>query len=326
MKKVRFGIVGTSLIVDKVLKGAFLDERFEFVALYSRKQETGEAFASKYGVQHVFTSLEEMTSSDLIDAVYIASPNSCHAEQAICAMNNKKHVLCEKPFASSADEVRSMIECAKRNGVTLMEAMKSTLTPNFTAIRENLPKIGKVRRYLGTYINYSSRYDNYRAGILENTFMPELTNGAIMDIGVYAVYPMVVLFGKPQSVQSTGTMLESGVDAEGTAIFKYDGFTAVALFSKVCRSEVPTEIQGEDGTIIVDKINTVKNVEFVDRVAKTKVSINRPSAPSEYFYEIEEFINLIEAGKQESDVNSWDISLTVMELVDEIRNNIWENN
>lgn len=323
MEKVRFGIIGTSLIVDKVLKGAFLDERFEFTALFSRKQETGGAFASKYGVKHVFTSIDEMTKSNLIDAVYIASPNSCHAEQAICAMNNKKHVLCEKPFASSAQQVREMIKCAKKNGVTLMEAMKPTLTPNFTAIKDNLHKIGKIRRYFGSYTNYSSRYDNYRAGILENAFRPELTNGAIMDIGVYAIYPMVVLFGRPKSIQSTGTMLESGVDGEGSAIFNYGDFGAVVLFSKVCKSEIPTEIQAEDGTIVIDKINVIKKLTLVDRVSGTKNDIGRPTVEFEYFYEIEEFINLIQSGKQESEINSWENSLIVMEIVDEIRDNIW---
>lgn len=324
MKKIRFGVIGTSGIVDKVLKGAFYDDRFELTAVCSRKKETGEAFASKYKVQNVFTSIEEMAKSDVIDAVYIATPNSCHAYQAICAMENKKHVLCEKPFASNATQVKEMIECAKQNGVALMEAMKPTLTPNFFAMKENLDKIGPIRKYISSYTNYSSRYDNYRKGIIENAFLPELSNGAIMDIGVYPIYPMVVLFGKPKSIQSTGTMTTSGVDAEGVAIFEYEDFSALAIFSKVCKSEVPTEIQGEDGTIVTDKIGIINKISLIDRIKDTKTDISRPTIESDYYYEIKEFIDIIENGKQQSEINSWQNSLTVMEIIDNIRDNIWK--
>lgn len=323
MKKVRFGIIGTSLIVDKVLKGALCDNRFEFTAIYSRKQETGEAFASKYGVTSVFTSLEDMVKSDLIDAVYIASPNSFHHIHSILAMEHKKHVLCEKPFASNATQVREMIECAKENNVTLMEAMKPTLTPNFLAVKDALNTIGPIRKYFSAYTNFSSRYENYRNGIIENAFKPEFSNGAIMDIGVYPIYPMVALFGKPISVQSTGTMLESGVDGEGVAIFKYENFSAVAMFSKLCCSDLPTEIQGEDGTIMFDKIGIISNVTHVSRCSGVKTNISRETLESDYYYEIKEFIDLIEQGVQESSINSWETSLTVMEIVDEIRDNIW---
>ena len=323
MKKIRFGVIGTSAIVDKVLKGGFCDERFEFTAVYSRNQDTGDTFASKYGVQHVFTSLEEMVSSDVIDAVYVASPNSFHAAHSITAMEHKKHVLCEKPFATNSQQVRDMIECAKKSGVTLMEAINPTLTPNFLAAKDAISKIGTVKKYFASYTSFSSRYENYRNGIIENAFKPEFSNGAIMDIGIYTIYPMVVLFGKPISIQSTGTMLESGVDAEGAAIFKYDGFSANVIFSKVCSSSIPTEIQGEDGTVVIDKISLINNVTLVDRVTGKNSDISRETMDCVYYYEIKEFIDLIEQGKQESEVNSWKNSLTVMEIISGIRDNIW---
>ena len=105
MDKVRFGVVGTNFISDWVIAGARQDERFELVAVYSRTQETADAFAAKHQIPHTFTSLEEMAKSPLVDAVYIASPNYLHAEQSILCMKHGKHVLCEKPFASNAREV-----------------------------------------------------------------------------------------------------------------------------------------------------------------------------------------------------------------------------
>ena len=88
MKKVRFGVVGTNFITDWVIKGAREDERFELVAVCSRSQETADAFAEKHNIPYTFTSLEEMAASDLIDAVYIASPNFKHAEQSILCMQH----------------------------------------------------------------------------------------------------------------------------------------------------------------------------------------------------------------------------------------------
>ena len=195
--KIRFGMVGTGFIADWVLAGARQDPRFEAAAICSRNQATADAFAAKHGIPHTFTSLEEMARSPLVDAVYIASPNALHASQSILCMSGGKHVLCEKPLASNAREARAMIEAARRYGVVLMEAMIATLNPNFRIVREQLPRLGTIRRYFASYCQYSSRYDKFREGIVLNAFDPSLSNGAMMDIGVYTVYPMVALFGRP---------------------------------------------------------------------------------------------------------------------------------
>jgi predicted dehydrogenase len=138
MKKIRFGVVGTNFITDWLLTGASQDKRFELSAVCSRKQETADAFAQKHGIPHTFTSLEAMAASDLVDAVYIASPNFCHASQSILCMSHGKHVLCEKPLASNAAEVRQMIAASEKYNVTLMEAMKPTMTPNFLSVLNNI--------------------------------------------------------------------------------------------------------------------------------------------------------------------------------------------
>lgn len=201
MNKIRFGVIGTNFITDWVIAGAKQDERFELVAVCSRTQERANEFAAKYDIPYTFTSLEEMAASPLIDAVYIATPNYLHASQSILCMKHGKHVLCEKPMASNAYEVKQMIAASRQYGVTLMEAMKPTLTPNFRVLREALPKAGVIRRYFASYCQYSSRYDKFKEGIVLNAFKPELSNGAMMDIGVYTVYPMVVLFaGRIRSV------------------------------------------------------------------------------------------------------------------------------
>ena len=91
--KIRFGIVGTNFISDWIIAGARQEERFELVAVYSRSQQTADAFAAKHQIPHTFTSLEAMAKSQLIDAVYIASPNFLHASQSLLCMQHGKHEI-----------------------------------------------------------------------------------------------------------------------------------------------------------------------------------------------------------------------------------------
>ena len=326
-RKIRFGVVGTNFITDWIIAGAREDERFELAAVCSRTIERGTEYAAKHNIPHIFTSLEDMVQSDVIDAVYIASPNYKHAEQSILAMRHGKHVLCEKPLASNAREARQMVEASKQYGVTLMEAMKSTLSPNFIAVKDNLHRIGTPRRYFASFCQYSSRYDKFKEGIILNAFRPELSNGAMMDIGVYTLYPLIALFGRPQSINAQGIVLSSGVDGQGAVNMQYDGFNATVLYSKIANSQLPAEIEGEDGNILIDRIQTPVDVRFYPRQAPASghekrtegESLTSPDSHNEYYYEVKEFIDLIEEGRCESSINSHDCSVATMEVIDEVR-------
>jgi len=315
---IRFGVIGTNWITEALIEAASMAEDFVLSAVYSRTQERAEAFARKFGVEATFTDLEEMAKSDVIDAVYIASPNSIHADQAILLMKHGKHVLCEKPLASNTAEVQAMIDTAKENNVLLMEALKITLLPNFKVIQENLHKIGVVRRFTASYCQYSSRYDAYKAGTVLNAFNPAFANGSIMDIGVYCIYPLVVLFGKPKSIKANGYILESGVDGEGSIILSYPEMEAVLMFSKITNSTIASEIQGEDGNIVIDKLNPIEKVEIHYRNGEI-ADVSQDQQQHTMYYEVEEFIKLIQAGTYESKVNSYANSLITAEIIEESR-------
>ena len=327
VKKVRFGVVGTNKITDWLLTGAHEDERFELSAICSRTQERADEFAAKYGVKHTFTSVEEMALSDVVDAVYIATPNCTHAKIAITCMNHGKHVLCEKPMASNAQEVKQMIDAAKENHVVLMEAMIATMNPNFLKVKELLPYLGVIRRYFASYCQYSSRYDKFKEGVVLNAFNPVLSNGAMMDIGIYTIYPLIALFGKPKAINAQGFMLSSGTDGQGVVSLLFDGMNATVLYSKIANSYLPAEIEGEDGNLILDEIHTIRKVTYIPRPAA--MSGRGPKAEpqdmsvvnnhDDYYYEVAEFINLIEHGKLESDINSHAVSLATIEVIDEVR-------
>ncbi|WP_223068181.1 Gfo/Idh/MocA family protein [Paenibacillus caui] len=315
---IRFGVIGTNWITDRFIEAAVDADGFELSAVYSRTQERAQAFAEKHHIPHTFTDLTAMLKSDTLDAVYIASPNSFHAAQAIECMNHGKHVLCEKPAASNVREVKSMIAAAEANGVVFMEALKTTLLPNFRIIRDNLNKIGPVRRYFASYCQYSSRYDAYKEGNVLNAFKPEFSNGALMDLGVYGIYPMVSLFGKPSGIKATGYMLESGVDGEGSLLATYPEMDGVVMYSKITDSALPSEIQGELGSIVIDKISEPDHVYIRYRDGR-KEDISIPTALPTMTYETAEFLKLIRQGCRESGVNTHACTIAVAEIMDEAR-------
>ncbi|MEH7234979.1 Gfo/Idh/MocA family protein [Bacillus sp. JJ1562] len=316
---IRFGVIGTNWITDAFLEAANSIEDFSLTAVYSRTEERAKEYAEKYQVPYTFTSIEEMAQSDVLDAVYIASPTSFHASQAIILLNHGKHVLCEKPMASNTKELKEMIQAAKKNQVLLMEALKSGFLPSYSSIRENLHKIGPVRRYFASYCQYSSRYDAYKEGTILNAFKPEFSNGSLMDIGVYCVYPMVQLFGRPDLIKASGLMLDSGVDGEGSILAHYKEMEGMMMFSKITNSYIPSEIQGENGSILIDKISSPEKVEIHYRDGRVEDISILPEQHTMY-YEAREFIELVKKGLLESTVNSYENSLAVMEILDEARN------
>ena len=315
---IRFATIGTNWITDRFIEAAAQIEDFKLNAVYSRTEKKASNFAEKYNIDNYFSNLEEMAASDLIDAVYIASPNSLHAEQSILFLENNKHVLCEKAIASNQKELKRMIETAKKNDLLLMEAMKSSFLPNYKLIENNIPELGRIRRVFFNYCQYSSRDDKYKRGENPNTFNPEFSNGALMDIGVYCIYPLINFFGMPESLQVESLILDSLVDGEGSIIFEYDSMDAVITYSKIADSYIKSEIQGEKANIVIDKIAEPEEVILIEREAgKRKLSKNRKYETM--YYEIKHFIDLIKAGKTESPVNSYELTLKVMKIMDIIR-------
>ncbi|WP_416143769.1 Gfo/Idh/MocA family protein [Planococcus koreensis] len=303
----RFGIIGTNWITDRMIKAARDLPEFSIGAIYSRTEETGKAFAEKYGVAHVYTDLAEMYDSGTIDAVYIASPNSFHVEQSVLAMKHGIHVLCEKPAALSAEEFDLAVEASHTYGVLFMEAMKSTVTPTFLNVKKNLDKIGPLRRFVFHYNQYSSRYDKYKEGIVENAFKPELGNGAKTDLGVYCIAPIVHLAGEPQAVLKNTHLLSTGAEGQGSMILNYEGFEAIAMYSKISDSYMPSEIQGELGVIEIDRISDPKIATIKYRDGSTEdLSVEHDF--DTMYYELKEFIDCANSNKMESTINTHEIS------------------
>ena len=321
----RLGIIGTGRIAQRFVPESRFVSGVELTAVLNPRLEEARAFADRNGIAASHASFDSFVGD--VDAVYISSPHLTHygyAKRALCA---GKHVLCEKPMAANARAARRMIEASRRNGVALMEAVKSTLSPSFGAVAENLHRIGTPRRYFASFCQYSSRYDKFKEGVILNAFRPELANGAMMDIGVYTLYPLVVLFGRPRSISAQGVVLSSGVDGQGAVNLQYDGMNATLLYSKIANSHLPAEIEGEEGNIMIDRIQTPVEVRFYPRQAPASgherraeaERLDREQPHDEYYYEIKEFIDTVRDGRIESRINSHDRSLATAEIIDEVR-------
>lgn len=313
---IKFAVVGTNRITRQFIDAALATGKYQLVAVYSRTEEQAQLFARDFDVSLIFTSLENMAKCSIIDAVYIASPNSLHAEQSKLFLNHKKHVICEKPFASNSREAEEVTTCALDNHRVLFEAFKTASLPNFKKLQASLSKVGKIRKVLFNYCQYSSRYQAYLDGKQPNTFNPKFSNGSIMDIGFYTLASAITLWGKPHTIQATASLLPSGVDAHGTVLMNYHDFDVTLLHSKVSNSMIASEIQGEAGSIVIDKLSECSRITFIPREGESQ-DLSVSQASNTMSYEAESFAELIQKNHINHDALS--ISKYVAELSTEIR-------
>lgn len=319
----KIGIIGTNFISSDFCEAAAFVPEAELYAVYSRKQETGDGFARKHGIPRVYTDYETFLDSGL-DAVYVASPNFVHCEQTLKALRCGKHVLCEKVMAVNETQVQAMIDCARKNGLILLEAMRPDFDPAYDLIEQTLPRLGRLSRATFEFCQYSSRYDRFLSGETVNAFNPELCNAAVMDIGVYCIHSLVRLFGMPEQIKALSAKLSNGFEGSGTVLMQYDGMTAEAIYSKTAVSVTPSVIQGEKGSLLIDYVSRPEALELRmrkgsrDTLAGGEIQI-LPFTPAKnnMIYEIREFIRLIE--NKEVNHKYLQYSLDAIRVIDEVR-------
>ena len=293
---IRFAVVGTNWITRQFVDAAHETGKYKLTAIYSRSLEQAQAVANDYPVEHLFTSLDDLAQSDAVDAVYIASPNSLHFPQTHLFLTHKKHVICEKPLASNIREAEAAIAAAKENQVVLFEAFKTASLPNFQLLQQSLSKIGRLHKAFINYCQYSSRYQQYFNRKNQKTFKQAYYNGSIIEINFYCMASAVALWGEPRAVHASASLLESGVDAQGTVVLSYPDFDVTLHHSKVSDSTLPSEIQGEAGALVIEKISECQKVCFIPRGGKAQ-DLTQPQHINTMLYEAEEFARLVEANQ-----------------------------
>ena len=330
---VRFGVVGTSWIAASFVAAARTVPGVAIAAVSSRSEASADAFADEHGIPTRHVGLAALAADPGIDAVYLASPNAAHAEQAIAMLEAGKAVLVEKPLATSAAEASAMIEVATRTGRLLMEAYVAPFEPNVAAIRDALPSLGTLRRVVFVKDQYSSKYDALKAGELPNIFNPALAGGSLLDLAIYPVSLALHLFGEPRSVLATGIVLDPGADGQGTILLGYPGFEVACLHSKITPCALPSEIAGELGVLTLDDCSVPTELTLHHRLGAPgeatgpafhrasgwTESIAREQSAHHMRYEIAHFAELVREGAAQSDVHPASRSLAALRILDEAR-------
>jgi len=245
----RWGILGVGRLSRQMVPIFRQASNATLVAIASRTYERAADVAREANIPLAFGSYDDLISEPSIDAVYVALPNSLHAEWTIRAAACKKHVLCEKPLAPTARDAESMVDACRREEVVLMESHMWRHHARTAHIRKMLDRkvLGDVSRVFASFtISPSSLAPN------DIRLQPELGGGSLLDLGCYAVHGILWTFdADPTHVSATGRM-QGGVDREGSGWLRFSG-GGVGFFDCGFVSPYRTslEIVGTAGTIKV---------------------------------------------------------------------------
>ncbi len=315
MTPFRWGILSTGRIAGVFATGLASLPDAELVAVGSRSAASAAAFAERFHVPRAYASYDELVADPDIDAIYIATPHSSHAEDALRAIAAGKAVLCEKPFTINATEAATVVAAARARGVFVMEAMWTRFLPVFVAIREQIAagRIGEVRLLSAdfgfrTAVNPASRL-----------FDPALGGGALLDVGVYCVSLASMLFGPPTGIQSLANLGSTGVD-EQAAILLGHASGAMALLATATRTDTPHEatILGTAGMIRVAAPWWAARAYRITVDGVTE-DCALPPLGNGYAHEAAEVARCVRAGLTESPIMPLDETIAIMRTLDALR-------
>lgn len=256
----RFATIGSGWITDEYIAGAKDTGLWQLTAVHSRSPERAREYAKKHGAKHAFTSVEELASCPEVDAVYVASPNALHYEHCRILLEQGKHVICEKPLCAQAAKTRKLVELAAEKQAVFLEAIMYMHQPQRKKLEEALNRIGKITMAKLDFCQRSSKLDRYLAGELPNIFNPKMETGALMDLGVYCVYPALHLFGRPEGFSIQSLPMKSGADGSGIVSMRYPDKLVVLTYSKLGQAGADSDFQGTEGTVAVQSISRLGGI------------------------------------------------------------------
>ena len=225
-RTIRAGLLGASAIAPiAILEPASRRSDVTIQAVAARDQARARSFAARYGIAHVALDYDALISRDDIDLVYVSLPPSEHASWCVAALWAGKAVLCEKPLATSSDEVQRMFAAAAAAGRPLWEAFHYRFHPSMRQV------LDLCRRHaFGELLRMDVRFNALIARTAtEIRWQKKLGGGALMDLGCYAVHAARALLGDPLIVQDAKIEFVDGVDARTSAVLRSSNGVPVGL-------------------------------------------------------------------------------------------------
>lgn len=207
------------------------------VACGSRSLERAQQFADRFGIERAYSSYEELVADPEVDAIYVASVHSRHAEHALLAIAAGKHVLVEKAFTQTSAQAEQVVAAARAADVTVMEAMWTRFLPHMDVVRQALDDglLGEIETVVADHGQAFPEDPTHRL------FDPDAAGGAMLDLGVYPVSFAHFVLGTPGRVVSRVTRAFTGVDRQVSALLdQYPNPNSHALVTTTLASGTPT--------------------------------------------------------------------------------------
>ena len=314
----KWGIIGTGTIAKKFAAtiAQMQAEGETLVAVASRTMEAAEAFRAESGALRAYGTYAGMMANPQMDAVYIATPNTLHFENAQMCLQNGKHVLCEKPFTLNAKQSRALYALAREKNLFIMEAFWIRFLPLLAKMRAIIAagEIGAVRHMRSEYGFIPSE----ALKVVKRT--AALGAGALMDIGIYNIgLAHMVMDAAPVRISSTVQRNEYGADDFSAVLLEYPGGRS-ASFATSIGMDMPREaaIFGTEGEISMPDFQCAERLH-VRRYDGKAYDVEMPFDVNGFEYEIREVNRCVKLGLHTSDILREQDSLMVMETMDALR-------
>ena len=260
MNKIRWGIIGPGSIANNFADALKQTYSGELKAIASFNDQRRKNFGDKYDIHDDlrFNNYESLLNSNSVDAVYISTPHTLHAELSIKAAGKGKHILCEKPGAVNFKQGLKVIQAVQDAGVFYKEGFMYRCHPQIPALL-NLIKnkiVGDVKK-----ITSSFGFDMTKIIPDHRLFNKDLAGGAILDVGLYPVSFSRIIAGansgknfiNPTNISAEAKIGETGVDEVSSAIMEFDnGIIAEANTAIMKNMDNNAIIEGSNGKIIID--------------------------------------------------------------------------
>lgn len=319
MRIIRWGILGAGRIARKFASDLRLAENCELMAIGSRSQQSADEFNKEFPVQYCHYSYEELAQNPEVDVIYIATPHNLHYENTLLCLQHNKAVLCEKPFAMNSRQAIEMIKLAKEKKLFLMEALWTKFHPHYIKTLEMVQQ-GLLGEITSVLVNFGFKPI---PPVPVRLFDPALGGGTVMDIGIYNVFMVMSVLGKPDHIEATMTPASTGVDEQCAILFRYKNGVLAQLFSTFS-SDLATEadICGTEGRIRLTSrfYEPSSTIEFSKGKADTKqvIPVHKEQGFG-YQYEARHVNDCLRNGLTESNIVSFADTILLMETLDKIR-------
>ena len=312
-QRLGWGILGAGSIATKFATDLKNLPDARLVAVGSRSAEKAGQFAQDRGAERSYGSYAALIADPEVDVVYVATPHPLHKEHTLLCLDRGKAVLCEKPMAVHAGQVREMVQSARERGLFLMEAMWSRFNPVLVQVQDWLEegRIGEARM-LSADFGFRTAWNP--EGRLLN---PALAGGALLDVGVYVVALASSVFGgAPAQVQAAAHLGQTGVDEQTGMVFKYAN-GGLALLSCAIRTVTPhmARIDGTEGAIEIPAFWHATSA----RLIRPSQEPLETSGDFGYHHEAAEVMACLREGKTESATMPLDESIAIAETLDRVR-------